>query len=98
MTARMSYKRPHIGDPELDRKLIAEDYDMLFPRLLEALAQDIVDAKDDQRFNVWPNKLVLIDRERIVAHLREQWDSLNRVRWICAKLRLGREMQDLPLE
>lgn len=93
----MSYRRPDTGDPELDRKLIAEDYDMLFPRLLEALAQDICDAKDDQRFNVWLDKLALIDRGRVAAWLRERWPELDRVRRGCAWVRL-RELRDLPIE
>ena len=47
----MSYRRPDTGDPELDRKLAAEDFEMLFPRLLTATT--------DQGFAVWLDKLVL---------------------------------------
>lgn len=32
----MRYRRSDTGDPEIDKKLIAEDYDMLFPRLQAA--------------------------------------------------------------
>ena len=55
----MSYRRPDTGNPELDRKLAAEDFEMLFPRLLE--------ASTDQGFAVWLDKLVLIDKDRITA-------------------------------
>lgn len=85
----MSYRYPNTGDPELDRKLAAEDYDMLFPRLQA--------ADTEQGFAVWLDKLALIDRNRIVAHLREQWDSLDHMRRLCAKLRL-KELRDLPLD
>lgn len=89
----MSYGRPNTGDPELDGKWIDADYDMLFPNLLAAEA-----SGEEQRFAVWLDKLVLIDRDRTVAHLRGQWDSLNHIQRICAKLRLGRNIADLPLE
>lgn len=43
-------------------------------------------------------KLVLIYRDRTVAHLQEQRDTLDHIQRICAKLRLGREIKDLSLE
>ena len=36
------------GNPELDRKLIAEDYDILFPTMEAAVA-----SGEEQRFTVW---------------------------------------------
>ncbi len=92
----MSYTRPNTGDPELDQRLADEDFDMLFPRLLEAATRDS-DDPDDQRFAVWLDKLALINRDRTAAWLREHWQELNRIRRIHARLRLGREMDGLPL-
>lgn len=85
----MSYRRPNTGDPELDKKLIAEDYDMLFPKLQN--------ADTDFHFAIWLDKLALIDRDRIIAYLRENWDGLPRDYRIQARLRLG-PLHDLPLD
>ena len=41
---------------------------------------------------------MLIDHDRTIALLRRQWDSLNHIQRICAKLRLGKDVADLPLE
>ena len=89
----MSYHAPNTGDPELDKQLRAEDYDMLFPRLLEARESGV-----EQRFNVWLDKLTLIDKERVTAWLRAEWDSLDHFQRVAARIRLGRCLADLPLD
>lgn len=89
----MSYRRPDTGDPELDRKWIDEDYAMLFPKLEAAVA-----SGEEQRFAVWLDKLTLIDRDRTVLYVRGQWDALNHIQRVCARLRLGRDVADLPLD
>ena len=83
----MSYRRPDTGNPELDRKLAAEDFEMLFPRLLE--------ASTDQGFAVWLDKLALIDQDKITGWLRENWDALSHDRRVQACLRL-RALRGLP--
>lgn len=93
---RVSYKRPNTGDPELDKKLIAEDYDMLFPRLLDALRSP-ADA-GDQRFEVWLDKLALIDEDRVSAYMLGIWDTLDRGRRAYVRLRLGGIFRELPRE
>ena len=63
----MSYRRPDTGDPELDRKLAAEDFEMLFPRLLTATT--------DQGFAVWLDKLAggMEDRGRAFENQGNTW-------------------------
>lgn len=90
----MSYRYPNTGDPELDKKLAAEDYDMLFPRLLDAIRAP-ADA-DDQRFNVWLDKLALIDEDRVLAYMVSIWDSLSVGRRAYMRLRFGGIFRELP--
>ena len=71
----MSYRYPDTGDPELDKKLAAEDYDMLFHNLAEAVSEPPGD--DDMRFWVWLDKLALIDEDRVLAYMVSIWDSLS---------------------
>ena len=64
----MSYTRPNTGDPELDRQLAHEDFVMLLPRLQA--------ADTDLGFAVWLDKLALIERDAIIAYLREHWEFI----------------------
>ena len=90
----MSYRRPDTGDPELDRKLIAEDYDMLFHNLAEAVSEP--PGADDMRFWVWLDKLALNDRERVSAYVLGIWDTLDSGRRAYVRLRLGGIFRELP--
>ena len=85
----MSYHAPNTGDPELDKKLRMEDYEMLLPRLLA--------ASTGHGFACWLDKLALIERSSILAYVREHWDELDRERRIWAVLRLH-ELRDLPID
>ena len=92
----MSYRRPNTGDPELDKKLIAEDWENILPQLTDAIAQDIGGDRPDMRFVVWTEKLLLIDRDRTVAWLRGHWSELNHVRRGFVKAILFSLMEDMP--
>lgn len=81
----MSYSRPDTGDPELDKRLIAEDFEMLLPKL---------QGTTDDGFPFWLDKLALIDQDRITAYLREHWDTLTPEKRLWAIVRL-RALQDL---
>ena len=83
----MSYHAPNTGDPELDKKLRMEDYEMLLPRLLA--------ASTGHGFAVWLDKLALIERSSILAYVREHWDELDQERRAWARARLH-ELRDLP--
>lgn len=85
----MSYRAPNTGDPELDKKLRREDYEMLLHNLLE--------APTDHGFACWLDKLVLIDQEAIVPYVREHWGELDHERRLWAKLRLN-DFRDLPTD
>lgn len=84
----MSYKAPDTGDPELDKALRKEDYDMLLHWLLE--------VETTHAFACWLDKLVLIDKEAITAYVRDHWGELDGERRTLARLRLD-GFQDLPV-
>ena len=90
----MSYRYPDTGDPELDKKLAAEDYDMLFHNLAEAASEPPGD--DDMRFWVWLDKLALIDEDRVLAYMVSIWDSLSVGRRAYMRLRFGGIFRELP--
>lgn len=85
----MSYRAPNTGDPELDKKLRMEDYEMLLPRLLE--------APTGHGFACWLDKLTLIERPSIVAYVREHWDVLDQERRVWIRVRLH-DLRDLPID
>ena len=85
----MSYHAPNTGDPELDRQLAHEDFVMLLPRLQA--------ADTDLGFAVWLDKLALIERDAIIAYLREHWDTLNRTQRMIARVHLH-ELRSEPVD
>lgn len=84
----MSYPRPNTGDPELDRQIVERDFRMILPKLQA--------AETEQGFDIWLDKLALIDRQAIVAYLRERWDTLSRSQRLSARIRL-RELRSDPM-
>lgn len=85
----MSYRRPNTGNPELDRKMIDEDFQNVLPNLLA--------ADTEQGFAIWLDKLALIDRQAIIAYLREHWNTLPRTQKMSARIRLH-ELRSEPME
>jgi len=85
----MSYKVPDTGDPELDKALRKEDYDMLLHWLLE--------VETAHAFACWLDKLALIDKEAVTAYVRDHWGELDAERRAWARLRLD-AVRDLSVD
>lgn len=62
------------------------DFNLLSPRLLH--------AADLKSFQIWLEKLTLIDRRSLVLFLRQHWDELPEEYWDWAKLRLRRLLSE----
>ena len=64
----MSYHKPDTGNSMNDYFTSLADFTMLAPHLLN--------AKDEEHFEVWLEKLLLIDRRSLLIYLRLHKDEI----------------------
>lgn len=64
----MSYHKPDTGNDMNNYFTSLADFTMLAPRLIE--------AKDEEHFEVWLEKLLLIDRRSLLIYIREHKNEI----------------------
>lgn len=78
----MSYKRPNTGNSMNDYFSTLMDFNVLAPHLLE--------AKTEQSFDAWLDKLATVDRRSTVLYIKEHRDELDPAFMKRVPARLGR--------
>lgn len=78
----MSYKRPDTGNSMNDYFSTLMDFNTLAPRLLA--------AKTTQEFDVWLDKLVMVDRRSTILYLKAHRAEINPVFMKRVPVRVGR--------
>lgn len=78
----MSYKKPDTGNPMNDYFSALMDFNALAPRLLQ--------AKTEQEFDAWLDKLATIDRRSTVLYIKAHEDSISQDFMKRVPIRLGR--------
>lgn len=78
----MSYKRPNTGNSMNDYFSALMDFNVLAPRLLK--------AKTEQEFDVWLDKLAVIDRRSTVLYIKAHEDEIRPDFMKRVPVRLGR--------
>lgn len=78
----MSYRKPNTGNSMNDYFTSLMDFNLLSPKLLE--------AKTDQEFDAWLDKLAQIDRRSTVLFIRAHAEDIGEKFMRRVPVRLGR--------
>ena len=78
----MSYKKPNTGNSMNDFFSTLMDFNLLAPKLLQ--------AKTEQEFDVWLDKLAVIDRRSTVLYIKGHQDEIKTDFMKRVPVRLGR--------
>lgn len=78
----MSYKRPDTGNSMNDYFSSLMDFNRLAPKILQ--------AKTEQEFDAWLDKLVQIDRRSTAIYIKEYMDGIRPEFMKRVPIRLGR--------
>lgn len=78
----MSYKKPNTGNSMNDYFSALMDFNILVPHLLQ--------AKTEQEFDCWLDKLTTIDRRSAVLYIKAHQDEINPDFMKRVPARLGR--------
>ena len=80
----MSYHKPNTGNMMNDYFTSLADFTMLAPHL--------INAKDEEHFEAWLEKLLLIDRRSLLIFLREHKNEIPAKHMALAKRRFVEEI------
>ena len=78
----MSYKRPNTGNSMNDFFTTLMDFNLLAPKLLQ--------AKTEQEFDCWLDKLATIDRRSTVLYIKKYQEQISPEFMKRVPVRLGR--------
>ena len=80
----MSYRKPNTGNTMNDYFTSLADFTMIAPRLIE--------AKDEEHFESWLEKLLLIDRRSLLIYLKKHKSEIPEKHMALARRRFVEEI------